>query len=130
MNVISTQFIFKFLKFSVVGASGTLIDFGLTYWCKEKLGLHKYIANSIGFGVAASSNYILNRIWTFSNHDPAIVTQYGKFFIVSVIGLLISNGIIHLLNDRLNLNFYFAKFCGIGVVVVWNFFANYLYTFN
>jgi len=62
----------KILKFGVVGISGIAVDFGITYLLKEKLGIQKYVSNSIGFISAASSNYYLNRIWTFKSQNPEI----------------------------------------------------------
>ena len=120
---------FKFLKFGVVGFSGLFVDFGVTYLVKEKLKGHKYLANSIGFILAASSNYILNRLWTFESHDANIGLQYIKFFAVSIVGLIFSNAIIWVLHERLKLNFYIAKVLAVGVVMIWNFFANLLFTF-
>lgn len=121
---------FKFLKFGVVGFSGLFIDFGITYLIKEKLSGHKYLANSLGFIFAATSNYVLNRIWTFENHDADIGIQYVKFFTVSVIGLAFSNAIIWILHEKFKLNFYIAKVLAVGVVMLWNFFANLLFTFG
>ena len=123
-------FFFKFLKFGIVGFSGLIVDFSVTWLCKEKLKIHKYIASSLGFIVATGTNYTLNRYWTFNSQDPATIIQFGKFFIVAMVGLALSNAIIYLLNDRMRLNFYLAKACAIGIVSLWNFFANYLYTFT
>jgi putative flippase GtrA len=123
-------FILKFIKFGVVGLSGMVVDFGITYLCKEKLKIHKYIANSLGFIVATGTNYSLNRLWTFNNHDPNTVTQFGKFFMIALIGLAMSNGIIYLFHEKFKWNFYLAKAFAIGLVSLWNFFANYLYTFT
>ena len=39
----------KFIKFCVVGGSGMVVDFGLTYAFKEKLRVNKYVSNTIGF---------------------------------------------------------------------------------
>ncbi|MEJ2880016.1 GtrA family protein [Pedobacter sp. GR22-6] len=123
-------FFFKFIKFGLVGFSGLLVDFGVTYLCKERLRIPKYISNSLGFLVATGSNFTLNRYWTFNNHDPNTVIQFGKFFVVSLVGLAISNSLIFLLHEKLKWNFYFAKVCAIVLVSLWNFFANYLYTFT
>ena len=120
----------QFVKFCVVGLSGTIIDFGLTYIFKEKVRLNKYISNSIGFLSAATSNYILNRIWSFENHNPAIGEQYMLFMAISLLGLLINNGVIYLLTKKLHLNFYVAKVIATGVVTLWNFVMNYLFTFR
>lgn len=124
------SFFFKFLKFGLVGFSGLVIDFGVTYFCKEKCKISKYISNSLGFLTATGSNYILNRFWTFNNHDPSYVVQFGKFFVISLVGLTLSNSIIYLLHEKLQWNFYVSKICAIAFVSLWNFFANYLYTFT
>lgn len=127
---IDKVFIFKFLKFGVVGFSGMIIDFGITYLCKEIIKLNKYVSNGLGFILAATSNYILNRIWTFESHDEQIGFQYMQFMIVSSIGLGINSLVLYLLSDRLRLNFYLSKLIAIGVTTIWNFFANLLFTFK
>jgi len=126
---LSRTFLVKFFKFGIVGFSGVFIDFGTTYICKEWLKIQKYVANSIGFTVAASSNYILNRTWTFKSQDPDIATEYTEFLIISLVGLGIANLIVWLVHSRFKQNFYLSKLFAIGVVTIWNFFANYYITF-
>lgn len=127
--MISENLLIKFLKFIAVGFSGVFVDFGVTYLLKDKLALHKYIANSGGFLFATVSNYYLNKIWTFRSNSTDVISQFEKFFIISLIGLIISNLIIYLLNDKLKWNFWLCKFAAIGIISFWNFFANYIYTF-
>ena len=119
----------KFLKFGAVGFSGLFIDFGLTYLCKEIIGMQKYVSNAIGFMAAASSNYYLNRIWTFRSINPNIIVEYSEFILISIIGLAINTLFIWLLVSRWKINFYLSKFFAIGVVTVWNFLANIAITF-
>lgn len=130
MMGISSGVIIKFIKFGLVGASGILVDFGVTVLCKEYLKIQKYVANSLGFTMAVVSNYTWNRLWTFQSEDPHIYTQFGKFLLVSVIGLVLNNLAIYLLNGKLKIHFYIAKALAIAVVMLWNFFANYWYTFG
>ena len=120
----------RLLKFCVVGFSGMIVDFFFTWLCKEKIKWNKYISNSIGFILAATNNYIWNRIWTFHSQDTEIVREYSSFFIISLVGLGINNAVIYLLHDRLKLNFYLSKILAIGVVTLWNFGMNYLFTFD
>ena len=126
----NNDLLWKFLKFGVVGFSGVFVDFGITWLCREKIKLNQYLANSTGFLCAVISNYILNRIWTFHSQDPSVMMQFSKFLLASVIGLAINNGIIYLLNERGKVNFYVAKLVATGVVTLWNFWANYTFTFN
>ncbi len=128
-NYFNRAFILKFLKFGVVGFSGVFVDFGFTWLFKEIVKVQKYIANAIGFTMAASSNFFLNRYWTFHSTNPQIFTEYGKFFAISVLGLGLSTFFIWLFNGRFKWNFYVAKLVAIGIVTVWNFFANLYFTF-
>ena len=127
--IIDKLLISKFIKFGVVGFSGMLIDFGTTYLCKEKLRLNKYLSNCVGFILAATSNYFLNRIWTFESHKEEIAVQYLQFMVVSTVGLGINSLVLYLLTDKLKWNFYFSKLIAIGISTVWNFFANMAFTF-
>lgn len=120
----------KFLKFAVVGGSGVVVDFFFTWLLKEKFKVHKYVANAIGFTIAASTNWYLNRIWTFESHNQHVMQEYSHFLIVSLIGLAINSFILWLLTDKGKINFYLSKLGAIGVVTVWNFIINYLFTFN
>lgn len=122
--------IFKLIKFCVVGFSGVFVDFGTTWLFKEKAGFNKYVANSIGFVVAATSNYFLNRTWTFHSQNPRIITEYVSFFGIAVVGLLMNNILIFVLTEKFKLNFYLSKLFAIALVTVWNFFMNYLLTFS
>lgn len=129
-DFLTTSFILKFLKFSAVGFSGLLVDYSVTYIFKEWVKVQKYIANSIGFTVAASTNYILNRIWTFESDNPEIAFEYTSFLIISLIGLGINNLVLWMILRNFKINFYVAKFFAIVVVTLWNFLANFFITFN
>ncbi|MBG0782796.1 MAG: GtrA family protein [Bacteroidales bacterium] len=122
-------FLLKFLKFGVVGFSGLFVDFGLTFLFKEVFHVQKYVSNAIGFIMAATSNYIFNRIWTFESTNPNIALEYTEFIVISLIGLVINTLILYLLVSRWKINFYLSKVFAIAVVTLWNFFANLLFTF-
>lgn len=127
---LSRDFVFKFLKFGIVGLSGLVVDFGITWLCKEILKIQKYIANAIGFTMAASSNYLLNRVWTFQSQNPDIAVEYGKFLVISILGLGINTFILWILVSRYKKNFYLSKLFAIAVVTLWNFFMNWIFTFT
>lgn len=120
----------KLIKYCVVGASGMLIDFAITYLLKEKIKANKYIANSAGFIAAATSNFFLNKFWTFQDKADNIPVEYLSFLGIGLLGLLINNLVIYLLTEKYKNNFYLSKFIAIIVVTFWNFMMNYLFTFN
>ncbi len=130
----------KFIKFAVVGASGAVIDFGLTALCKGIFGIPELLSNAIGFTVAATSNYFLNRVWTWRSTSKEVGIEYAKFFFVSLVGLGLNSLIVFLLKDisivprfvetNLDWDFWVAKIIATGIVMVWNFLANNLFTFR
>jgi len=126
---LTEEFLMKFLKFGVVGFSGVFVDFGFTAIAKEVFKIQKYVSNGIGFTIAATTNYLLNRWWTFQSHNPEVAVEYLKFIGISLIGLGINTAILWALVSKFNLNFYISKLGAIAVVTIWNFGMNYLFTF-
>jgi putative flippase GtrA len=128
-DIFSRDFIMKFLKFAAVGLTGVAVDFSTTYLFKEIVKIQKYVANAVGFTVAATSNYFLNRYWTFNSHNP-IPIEYFKFIFISLIGLGINTLILWILVSRYKKHFYLSKLFAIGVVTLWNFLMNLIFTFT
>ena len=125
------EIFFRIIKFGLTGLLGMAIDFGATWLFKEKIKINKYIANAIGFSLAVTNNYFINRIWTFQSTNPHLGTEFTKFVFVSLVGLGLNTYIIYLFHQRKNgINFYLAKFFAVLIVFVWNFLANWLFTFR
>jgi putative flippase GtrA len=122
-------FFLKFVKFSLVGFSGVFVDFGITFLAKENFRIQKYIANAMGFTMAASSNYMLNRIWTFHSTNPNVMLEFTRFFVIALIGLGINMLIIWAMNGKFKVNFYVSKLFATLLVTLWNFLINAYYTF-
>lgn len=130
MNSAWWTIVMQFIRFGIVGASGMIVDFGVTWLCKEKLRWNKYVSNSLGFILAASNNYFWNRLWTFHSESVEIVREYSTFVLIALVGLGLNNLIIWLLHEKAQLNFYLSKLIAIGCVMIWNFSMNYVFTFR
>ncbi len=124
------ELITRFVKFGIVGATCAGIDFGITIWSKEKLKYPKLTSNTLGFVAALFSNFFLNRYFTFDSTTNNVTIQFFKFLVVALIGLGLNNGLVYLLAIKKDKNFYFSKIMATGVVMFWNFFANYFFTFK
>lgn len=125
------ELLLRGVKFGLAGLLGMLIDFAVTWLAKEKLSMNKYVANSLGFMVAVTNNYLINRVWTFASVNTHWEVEFAKFILVSLVGLCLNTAIIFLLHQRRNgVNFYLAKFISIAIVFIWNFMANTFFTFK
>lgn len=120
----------RFFRFGVVGALGLCIDFCITWIFKEKIKANKYISNCLGFFVAASSNYILNKYFTFQNNDTEVIQQFLTFIGIALAGLGFNLGILFGFQTYTKLNFYISKMIATAIVFLWNFLANSWITFS
>jgi dolichol-phosphate mannosyltransferase len=76
----------QFLRFCVVGASGYAVNLAV-YAALLAVGLHYLAAAAISFLVAALSNYVWNRAWTFRTSAAPIVGQGARALTVSALSL-------------------------------------------
>jgi len=130
------KFYRQFIKFGVVGLTGTLIDLGIYNILALIFGINIYFARTISFILAATNNYILNRRWTFRNKNKNVAKQFSKFFLISLAGLGL-NLIIMKFCQQLVVNVHseFLKLnipviIAIVIVLFWNFFINKYWTFK
>lgn len=122
--------IISVLKYGIVGLTGMIIDFSITYIFKEKLRVNKYFSNSIGFSCAVFSNFICNKYWTFNDNSQKTSEQFILFLFIALAGLLINNLIIHWLTKKRKINFYLAKISAVLIVFIWNYSLNLFITFR
>ena len=120
----------RFVKFGLVGCTGIVMDFCITWLCKEELHWNKYLSNTLGFSFAVVNNYLLNRYFTFKQTGVVITLQFLKFLTISLIGLALSNLLLLLILKNTGINFYISKALVIAIVFFWNYSANFLYTFK
>jgi putative flippase GtrA len=96
LSVAQTQTALQFLKFTVVGAFGLVVDTAVVYGLRGALGL--YGAGLVSYVVAASANWLLNRCWTFRGRGggPAH-RQWLRFLSVNLLGFVLNRGTYALL---------------------------------
>lgn len=77
----------QFLKFAIVGASGTVVNFVVAHALEKTTTLSWFADFAVGFMVGGVSNYIFNRIWTFGSRRNPLVEGL-QFLTVSAVALL------------------------------------------
>ncbi len=137
----------RFFKFSVVGVTGTIVDFGVMNLLIITLNMPLVWAQVISFTAAVFNNFFWNRFWIYpesrSKRAPEQLLQFG---LISTIGILIRTPIITWLNrtifvflnnSSLNLpvdNFVISRNLAlsvtIAIILFWNFYANRYWTFG
>lgn len=81
----------SFIRFGIVGTFGFCWDTASVYALKGVAGL--YIAGTCGFLIAGTSNWALNRFWTFRHLDHiAAHRQLVRFLMANAIGFIFNRG--------------------------------------
>src|SRR5581483_10178335 len=112
-------------KFSVVGATGYLVNLGVYAALLRAAGLHYLAAGACSFVVAATNNYFWNRVWTFRHQRGHVYYQGLRFLIVSLVALGANLAILHLLVGA-GLNKLAAQAIAVVLVMPLNFLGNKL----
>jgi putative flippase GtrA len=119
----------QFLKFGIVGASGTIVNFVVAHALEKTTPLSWFGDFSIGFMAGGISNYLLNRVWTFgSQRNPWI--EGMQFLTVSGVALVAGNAVILAAQSagfhHFTMTWLAATLSGIFI----NFFLNKYWTFR
>jgi dolichol-phosphate mannosyltransferase len=123
----------QFLKFCVVGGLGTIVNLVILYCFVEFFKFWYISSATIAFVIAATHNYILNKIWTFKDKRVGkkfIAKQWTKFFVVSTLSLGINLTVLYALVEFFGLWYIFAQIVAIFAALLSNFFGNKYWTFK
>jgi len=123
----------EFIVFSLIGASGMVVDLTFVFISYDLLNLQFRIARAIGFVFALTSNFLLNRKYNFPKNGHGIVKQYISFFIVSLLGFSVNWTIsVYLYETSKFFNRYYllAAFLGIIGGLFINFFGSKFFVFK
>jgi putative flippase GtrA len=137
----------RFLKFSFVGVTGTIVDFGVMNLMSLVFHLPLLWAQGISFTIAVVNNFLWNRYWTYpDSRSKRAPHQLVQFVLINLVGILVRTPLISWLNNlilkglnnaaiRLPLeNFVISQNAALAVsiliILFWNFFANRYWTYG
>jgi len=130
----SVRFLSKAARFFTVGASGVLVNIIISMFFETEIVNFWYLhANIVGILVSMTSNFFLNKIWTF---EDKIFTfkrtsfQYGKFIFFSSLGAIVQLSMVFYLVEEHGFWYPLALILGVMIAAMSNFILNKKWTFN
>src|SRR5687767_8401026 len=111
-----TLFLYRhhFVRYLVVGGSTFAIDFGLLYVLHTSFAVKIAAATSIAYWISIAYNFLLNRYWTFDNHEKESLQKH----ITAYFMLLIFNYFFVLIFVSFmshHINFIYAKALAVAI---------------
>ncbi|MGI9566098.1 MAG: glycosyltransferase [Nitrosopumilus sp.] len=130
----SVKFLYKAGRFYTVGASGFIVNYMISLlFAGGVYDLWYLHANVIGIIASITTNFILNKTWTFNDKDFGIkktISQYGKFAMFSSLGALVQLGMVYFLVDSNDISYPFALILAVITAAFGNFVLNKKWTFK
>ena len=126
---INWQLISQFIRFAGVGIIGTIVHYTILIFSVQLLGITPVPASVMGFVSGGIVNYYLNYRITFRSRKRHY-EAFSKFFSIALVGLLFNTALMTLFVEILNWHYLVAQIITTGLVLVWNFAGNKLWTFK
>ncbi|MFC1592865.1 glycosyltransferase [Candidatus Omnitrophota bacterium] len=124
----------RFVKFCMVGASGVLVNMGLLWLLTEFIGWFYLFSAAISIEISIISNFTLNDYFTFpdrrSHGARHFLKRLVKFNMVSLAALGINLTVLWLLTTVFGVYYLLSNLCGIAVATLWNYLANFWWTWK
>lgn len=81
----------QFLRFAIVGTTGFVVDTACVYALRAALGL--YGAGMLAWVIAVTSNWVVNRLWTFRGQGSGPAHhQFLRYAAVNMVGFVLNRG--------------------------------------
>jgi len=130
----SVRFLSKAARFYTVGASGLGINYLMSLLLGGGFSEMWYLhANVIGIVASMTTNFILNKYWTFEDRDfstKKTLSQYGKFVGFSTLGALVQLGMVFSLVEASQITYSIALILAVLTAAFSNFVLNKKWTFK
>lgn len=118
----------RFIKFALIGGSGSLISLILLYIFVECLHVNKYTAWLFGLSLGLATNFLLNSLYTFHDRQTSSKQEITKrmlkyyAFYAFAVGI---NYFFYFLFNSLNFYYLVSAFFAVAIGAAVNFyFAN------
>lgn len=125
----------EFIRFCMVGLLGLFVDLGTVAIVKESLGLDTRLCAVVGFAVAVSVNFVLNRRFTFAGarHMPGL-WSYLTYVGTNMLGLAVRMLVVHAMIVFANLDdgrgYLISNASGIALGTLFNFVGAKYFAFD
>ena len=117
-------FILQYAKFAIVGITSLLVDYGILVFLTENsaLGLDYFKASAFSYTISIFVNYILSMKYVFrGREDMSRMKEAGIFFVLSLIGLFLTQIVMWFTVECLGIYYTLAKLLSTFLVTNYNY---------
>lgn len=112
----------RFIKFIVVGAICTFLDFSIFYLLNYYHNYDIVSANIISYGIGLTFGFLMNRSWTFSDSENKSKSRLFLVLVLGYIGLILNTVLVYIFSHYTG-NMY-AKVLAVLIILIYNYLTN------
>jgi len=115
-----------FIKYGIVGISGTIISMSVLYTLTDIFNIYYLISGLIAIEISLLNNFFWNDRWTFlhNNNMNSVHIRLIDYHIVSLAGALINIMFLYILTSWIGLYYLLSNLIAIMGVFIINYIIN------
>lgn len=123
---------FRFFRFLIAGGAATLANLSTLYLLTDFAGLWYLASASAAFVIGVTVSFLLQKFWTFRNHEIEarfLSSQFFSYLIVTLINLALNTALLYGLVEYLKV-FYLAGQIIVSALIAFESYFVYRYIFK
>ena len=132
INKLNNNSLFQqIIKFGFVGGIAFIIDYITLIIFIEIFGISILISTAMAFSISVIFNYVASIKWVFNvNSNNSSKKNFILFIILSIVGLIITEIIMYIGTQQLDINYLIVKIFATTVVMFFNFITRKMFLEN
>jgi dolichol-phosphate mannosyltransferase len=131
----SVLFVSKAARFYSIGATGLLVNYFISFLLSNGILSNFFYlhATIIGIAVSITSNFFLNKTWTFEDRNFALrhtMRQYGLYVVFSSLGAIVQLSLLYVFVESYGIQYAISLIMAVAVASISNFILNKKWTFG
>lgn len=120
--------VMQIIKFGFVGGIAFLIDYSILIICKELFHFSVLLSAAIAFTISVIFNYLASVKWVFEvDQEKSKKQNFILFIVFSIIGLILTELIMYIGTDIIDISYLIVKILATAIVMVFNFITRKLF---
>ena len=120
----------QFIIYGIVGVGVTLLKLLSLYILRDLFDMVTYLSVTISYIIAVVTHFFINKHYTFKVDEKKIINMMTvRYFIALAVAFIFYSGNIWILNQVVELAFYFAVFISLFLSFIFNYFLYKKYVF-
>ena len=119
----------RIVRFLIAGGLATIVQYVLLIALVEGLQWSVIPASAMAYTISALVNYGINYFFTYKSEQNHAIALF-RFGVVAVSGLSLNSFFIYVFTRLLDWYYLWAQVVSTGLVLIWNFSLNSLWSFR